>query len=217
MNSAMLATFFLTLVGGGLVYAALYGFFAKPSTFQGQVFKHQIIHGFQLAGGVLLGFVLMGGLVFFSGIAMGATPASLAAPRPFAGFVTVLLLILITLMVQWWAKYFPGWILWGILNGLIMAESGHSLNNPAIQVKRSSALTIAGLCFVTVLVSRRFTESYKLHSGEKLALMAWIVGFTLAVNVERFSIPAIALGTLALVSAWWLHRCKSHRRSSHAT
>ena len=213
VNSATLAILFLTLVGATLVYAALYALIGKPSTSQGKKRKQEVINGFQLAGGILLGFVLMGGLVGFAGIAIGATPTSVAVSRPFAGVIAVSALIFIALMVQRWAKYFAGWIAWGILNSLMMASSGHLLNNPAIQVRRSFALTMAGLCLVTVLVSRRFTKAYKLHLGEKLALMAWIVGFTLAANVERFSIPALGMGTFALVFAWWLRRSKSRRRS----
>jgi hypothetical protein len=114
-------------------------------------------------------------------------------------------------MVQRWAKHFAGWIAWGILNSLIMASSGHLLNNPAIPIKRSLALTMAGLCFVTVLVTRQFTRTYKLHLAEKFALIAWIVGFALAVNVEQFSVPALAMGTFALVIVWLLHHSKSRR------
>jgi hypothetical protein len=105
VNSAALAILVLALIGAGLIYAAVYALFGKPSTGQGKKRKQEVISGFQLAGGILL----------------------------------------------------------------MMASSGHLLNNPAIPVRRSFALTMAGLCFVTVFVTRRFTKSYKLHLAEKLA------------------------------------------------
>jgi hypothetical protein len=211
MNPATLAILFLILVGAALVYAALYALFAKPSTSQSKKRKQEVIKGFQLAGGFLLGFILMGSLVGFAGIAFGTTPSSLGVSRPFAAVIAVAGLVFIALMIQSWAKYFAGWLAWSILNALMMASSGHLLNNPEIPVRRSFALTMAGLCFVTVLTSQRFTRAYKLHMAEKLALMAWIVGFTVGANVERFSIPALAVGTFALVFVWWLHRSKSRR------
>lgn len=212
VSSASLAILILTLVGAALVYAALYALIGKPSTSQGKNRKQEVIDGFQLAGGFLLGFVLMGGLVFFAGIACGTTPPSPMVSRPLAAMIALASLTFIALMVQRWAKHFAGWIAWGVLNSLIMASSGHLLNNPAIPVKRSLALTMAGLCFVTVLVTRRFTKTYKLHLVEKFALTSWIVAFAVAANVERFSIPALAVGTFALAVAWWLHRSELRRR-----
>jgi hypothetical protein len=99
--------------------------FAKPSTSQGKKRKQEVINGFQLAGGILLGFVLLGGLVGFAGIAFGATSTSLRVSQLFAGAIAVSALVVIGLMVQRWAKYFAGWIAWGILNSLMMASSGH--------------------------------------------------------------------------------------------
>jgi len=216
VSSATLAILFLALVGAALFYAALYALFGKPSTSQGKKRRQEVINGFQLAGGILLGFVLMCSLVGLAGIAFGATSTALQVSRLFAGVIAASALVVIGLMVQRWAKYFAGWIAWGILNSLIMASSGHLLNNPAIPVKRSLALTMAGLCFVTVLVTQRFTKAYKLHLAEKFALMVWIAGFAVAANVERLGIPAFATGTFALVLAWWVHRSRLRRQSHHA-
>jgi hypothetical protein len=216
VNSTTLAILFLALVAAALVYAALYALFGKPSTLQGKKDKQEVISGFQLAAGILLGFVLMASLVGFAGIALGATSGSSNVSRPVAGIIVISTLVVIGLMVQRWAKYVAGWFAYSILNSLMMASSGHLLNNPAVPVKRPLALTMAGLCFVTVLVTQRFTKAYKLHWAEKVALMVWIVGFALAANVERFSIPAVVTGTFPLVLAWWVYRSKSRRRNTHA-
>jgi hypothetical protein len=160
VNSAIPAILLLTLVAAALVFAALYALFAKPTTSKGKKRRQDLISGFQLAAGILLGFVLMGSLVGFAGIAFGAASSTLHVSRLIAGIISVSALVIVGLMVQRWAKYFAGWIAWGVLNSLVMASSGHLLNNPAIPVKRSLALTGAGLCFVAVLVTRRFTKSY---------------------------------------------------------
>ena len=214
MNSATTALLILCLIAAALVSTAFYALFGNPSSSLGKKRQQEMINGFWIAGGILLGFVLMGSLVAFVGIAFGATYTSLHVSRLFAGAIAISALGVIGLLVQRWAKYFAGWIAWGFLNSLIMASSGHLLNDPTVPVKHSVALIMAALCFATVLVTRRFREAYQLHLAEKLALMAWIVGFALAANFERFSIPALATATFALAIAWWLHRSKSRRRSS---
>jgi hypothetical protein len=212
VNSAAAAILVLTLIGAALVYAAFYALFGKPSTAQGEKRRREVINGFQLAGGILLGLVLMSTLIAFTAAAFKANSQGW---RIFAGVAAVSELIVIGLMVQWWAKYFGGFIAWGILNSLIMASSGHLLNNPSIPVKRSMALIMAGLCLVSVLVTLRFTKAYKLHWTEKFALLSWIEGFAVAASIERFSIPALATGTFALVLTWWWHRSHVRRRRHH--
>jgi hypothetical protein len=213
MDSATLAILFLALVGAALVCAALYALFAKPSSSLGKKRKQEIANGFQIAGGLLLAFGLMGTFVAFAGISVGVTSSTkFQVSRLLAGLIAGSALVAIGLMVQRWAKYFAGLIAWGILNSLMMASSGHLLNDSAIPVRRSLALIMAGLCFVTVLVTRRFTKAYRLHWAEKLALMAWIVAFALSANIERYSVPALTTGTFALFVAWWWHGSQSRRR-----
>jgi hypothetical protein len=196
-----------------LVYAALHALFAKPSSSLGKKRKQEMANGFQIAGGLLLGFALMGSFVAFAGITLGvASSTKFQVSRLLAGLIAGSALVVIGLLVQRWAKYFAGWIAWGILNSLVMASSGHLLNDSAIPVGRSLALTMAGLCFVAVLATRRFTKEYKLHWAEKFALIARIVAFALSANIERFSIPALATGTFALVIAWCWHHSQSRRR-----
>jgi hypothetical protein len=217
VSSATLAILFLALVAAALACAALYALVGKPSTLQGKQRKQEVRSGFQLAAGILLGFVLMASFVGFAGIALGTTSGSSHLSRPAAGVIAISALVVIGLMVQRWAKYVAGWFAYSILSSLMMASSGHLLNNPAIPVERSLALTMAGMNLVTVLVTQRFTKAYKLHLAEKLALMVWIMGFALAANVERFGLPALATGTFALVLAWWVYRSRSRRASHHAT
>ena len=210
--SAAIGIGILAAIFAALVCAALYAVFGKPTSHAGEKRKQEVVNGFRLAGGFLLGFVLMGILVGCAGIAFGIAPSARVS-RPPAAAIAFSAFILISLMVQRWAKYFAGFIAWGVLNSLIMASNGHLLNNPAIPVRRLYALTMSALCLVSVFASQRFTKTYSLHVAEKVALMVWISAFTLAANAERFSIPALTVGTLALVVAWWSHRSKSRRHS----
>jgi hypothetical protein len=211
MNPAVLAISVLASIAAALVFAALYAIFAKPLTPGGKKRQQEVINGFQIARGILLGWVLVGSLVGFAGIALGFNPSD-DWPKPVAALIAVSAFVLIALMIQRWAKYFAGWIGYGVLNGLLMASTGHILNNPAILVRRSYALEMTGLVIVSGLASLRFAEGYELHVAEKLALLTWLTAFTVAANAERFGIPALTVGTLALVFAWWLHRFKPRRR-----
>jgi hypothetical protein len=124
---------------------------------------------------------LLGSLVGFAGIALG-TNASDDVPRPVAALIAASAFVLIAVMIQRWARYFAGWIGYGVLNGLLMASTGHILNNPAILVKRSYALEMTGLIIVSVLSCLRFTEGYELHVIGKLALLTWLLAFTVSAS-----------------------------------
>lgn len=207
---AVIAVLILISIALALLAAALYAVIGKPSSHEGRKRKQEIINGFQLAGGILVGFVLMGSLVGCAGIALG-TITSEKASRLIAAVIALSAFILIALTVQRWAKYFAGFIGYGVRNSLIMASSGHLLNSPEIPVSRSLALTMGALCLVSALASQRFTETYKLHVVEKAALMTWIVAFTLGANFERFSLSTLSFGTLAMVFAWCLHHFRWQR------
>lgn len=210
--SPVVGVVILILIAAALLCAALYALFGKPSSRVGKRRKQEVVSGFELAGGILLGFVLMGTLVAFAGVLLGVAPSPRVS-RLLAAILALLALAAITLTVQRWAKYFPGFIAWGVVNSLAMAVSGHLLNYPAIPVRRWYALIMVAQCQVTVLVSMRFArKAYKLNIADKLALVAWLLTFCLGLNEERFSIPAITVGNLALVFAWQLHRSKPHRR-----
>jgi hypothetical protein len=157
--------FILLAVFAALVVAAGYALFGNPHTDKGKKRKQEVVNGFRLTGGFLLGFVLMGTLVVGAGVAFFGLQASRLSSKPLAFDLALLSLACIALMVQRWAKYFPGWIGYGVLNGLLVASSGHLVNNPAIPVRRSLALAMTGLCFVSALVCLRFTEAYRLNKN----------------------------------------------------
>jgi hypothetical protein len=68
---ARLAVAFLFLITIVLVSVALYAIFGQPSSREGESRKHHFVSGFQLAGGILLGFILMTALVGSSTVLFG--------------------------------------------------------------------------------------------------------------------------------------------------
>jgi len=167
--------------------------------------KQEVVNGFRLAGGVLLGMALMGGLVVCTGVAFGTVESSRLS-RPVGFAIAVASLALIALMVQWWAKYFPGFVAYSLFNALLMASSGHLVNDPSVPVARWLVLSLGVLSAISALVSVRFTKHYKLKLLDKIALLTWVLAFTLAANAERFGLAAMVIGCVALVIAWCYHR-----------
>lgn len=205
----------LALIGTALVCAALYALFGKPSSREGKRRKQEVVNGFGLAGGILLGVVVIGCLVFGAGEAFGTVhwtrPSALGRPTGFA--VALVSLALIITMVQRWAKYFAGWMAYSVVSALIMASTGHLLNNPAIPVSRTCVLAMAGLISIQVLTTKRFTKDYRLHLDEKAALILWVLAFTWCANAPRFIIPSMSVASAALAAAWWLNRRKRQRHA----
>jgi hypothetical protein len=58
MHPAVVAISVLASIAAALVFAALYAIFAKPLTPGGKKRQQEVINGFQIAGGILLGWVL---------------------------------------------------------------------------------------------------------------------------------------------------------------
>jgi hypothetical protein len=152
----------LTLVTVGLLLAGLYALFGKPSTAEGKKRKRHIINGFQLAGGIVLGIILMGSLVGCSEIALGIVQSSRLS-RVAGFFVALGSLALIFSLIKLWAKYFAGWVGYSVLNGLLMISSGHRVNNPTVLVPRWFSIPGTVLVLVSALVCLRFTKAYLLN------------------------------------------------------
>jgi hypothetical protein len=204
----ILAPLVLSAIAAGLVFAALYAVLGKPATAEGRKRKQHIVNGFRLAGGVLLGFVLVATFIaaFRVGV-LGAKPAPMSfSSRPLALAEAAVSLTFIMLLMQRWAKYLALWNSYGVLNGLVMAISGHRWKHPAIPVSRSWALMLAGIALLSVLMCLRFAEDYELNLVDKIAVMGWVVCFAIAVTVEKYGLVAMALAAAGLSLAWIHHR-----------
>jgi hypothetical protein len=213
----------LALGAVGLLSIGLYAVFGKPSSHEGKKRNQQVVHGFQLGGGVLLGMALMAALLTCSQIAFGIIDSPKLSKLS-ASMIALASLGLIFSMIRMWARHFAGWIGYSIWNGLLMLTSGHLLNNPAILVPRWWSASMIVLAFVTALVSMRFADGYELKWFDKAALMVWVVAFTLTAVVPNthvfyqqvLGLLAMSVGCMALVAAWWFDRTTSQHRSHRA-
>lgn len=216
---ARLAVAFLFLITTTLVIVALYAIFGRPNSREGKSRRHQFISGFQLAGGILLGFILMTALVGSSAVLFGTLHSS-RLPRAVAACIAVGSVVLIVLMIDHWARYFAGWVGYSVFNGLLMLTSGHLLNNPSIPVPRWWSLSAIAMAVVSALCCMRFSEKYKLTLLDKAALMTWLLAFVLAVNAEnvqtiRNHVMGAAImwvGCVAVVIAWAVNRRTFHKQ-----
>ena len=78
MHPAVVAISVLASIAAALVFAALYAIFAKPLTPGGKNRQQEVINGFQIASGILLGWVLVK--------AKGGRSPTIRPPNPLAMF-----------------------------------------------------------------------------------------------------------------------------------
>jgi hypothetical protein len=154
-------------VAAALIIAAGYAVWGAPRSRDGKKRKQEVINGFRLGGGILLGFLLMALLIGGTGIAFFGAESSRIPSKPLAFALAASAFAGIGLMVQRWAKYFAGWIGYGVLNGLMMITSGHLPNHPAVRVSRTFAVTMTALTLLSALVCLRFNEQYRLNWADR--------------------------------------------------
>jgi len=207
---AVIALMILGAVALALIGAALYAFFGRPTSHAGRKRKQQVVSGFSLAGGILLGIFLMTCVVYGADFTVfGRSPR---ISRPVAALIALTAFGIIAVMLQRWAKYFAGWVIWGVYNSINVATSGHAMNNPSVPVSRPYALAVGAVYLFSVLPTIRFTKEYTLNVADKIALMVWILAFTGAALFPKVGLEILSAGSAALVVAWWLGRSDHHSR-----
>jgi hypothetical protein len=202
-------------VAVAVLLAAAYALFGTPRSRTGRKRKQEVVNGFRLTGGILLGFVLMTVLVAGTGVAFFGLESSRLTSKSLAFTLAIVAFGCIALMVQRWAKYFAGWIGYGVLNGLLMISSGHLPNTPAVRVSRPFAVTLTALTLVSTLVCLRFTEDYRLNWVDKIALLSWILAFTVAANAEKHGLVAFGASCAGLLAAFLYSRLHRHPNRKH--
>ena len=195
--SAILALSLLLLIAAGLVFSALYVIFGQPTTHVGKKRKKQMMNGFQLGGGIVLGIVLFGTLE--ASIAVAFFGAETRSSKPLVLALGAVSVALIALTVQRWGKYLGGWVGYSIFPALLAANSGHYHGQA---IPRSVALTYVAVAALTVVASFRFTEDYALNAVEKTALVVCVLAFAVSVNVKRYEMPILFVGSVGLALAW---------------
>src|SRR4051812_31558584 len=92
----ILALAILLLIAVGLASAALYAVCGKPRTAEAKRRKRQITNGFQLSGGILAGFALVGTLAAGLGVAFFGKKTN-SAPLSFSSRGLAFFLIAVSL------------------------------------------------------------------------------------------------------------------------
>ena len=206
MNTATIALLVLGVLAFALLWAGAYALFGKPRSPEWKSRHRHIKNGFVIAGGIVLGAILVGFLIVGLGIAFFGIQSSRISSKPVAFLIAVASFCLIASFVGSWAKYFAGWMVWGVLGALRMASTGHLLNDSSVSVPRSVALITAGLMVITVIASIRFRRGYRLNTLDRAALLFWVLAFAIGANTERYMLVAVGLGCAGLILAYLYHR-----------
>ncbi len=172
--------------------------------------KDQITSGLRLAGLVLLTFLtavllLWGALVVSSRVAgsvlMGWTALA-------AGFVILIL------NLRGCAKMLPGFLALAAFNALVMAASGHLLNDPSTPVPRAMATGCAIALAVGSVLSARLYGKH-LSRLDRVVLVTY-VGFILLGFVSQWLFISLTLGDLVLAVPWTLGRIRQRSARSRS-
>lgn len=168
----------------------------------------QVASGFRLAGLIVLACVA--GILFAWG---GLVVSREAAGSLLMGWVAIAIaFVILVLNLQGWAKMLPGFLVLAAFNAVIMAASGHVLNNPSAQVSRSMALGSAIAFAVAAVVSAQF-DSRRLSLLDRVVLVAYI-GFILLGLVSGRVLVSFSLGTVVLAVPWLNRQVRRAHRTS---
>ena len=156
----------------------------------------QVISGLRLSGWVVLtcvtGILLVRGTLVVSHQAAGSVAMGWATLA--IGFV------ILVLNLDGWAKVLPGLLALAAFNALVMAASGHVLNDLSTPVSRSMAIGSAIALAIASAVSIHFYGK-RLSLLDRVILVAY-VGFILLGFASRWVLVSFGLGTLVLAVPW---------------
>lgn len=172
--------------------------------------KEQLISGFRIAALGISGFVVFGLLLWSAGVVFGR----LEGPKGPAWMALLVAVGVTAYTVDRWRKALPGLLLLGAFNALVMASSGHMINNPKIAVPREVSISAALLLVTSSILSAHFYDK-PLRLVDRAALLSF-VGFTLFGMLSDFVVTSLLLGALVLFVGYannkiWHGRIKNSR------
>lgn len=156
----------------------------------------------RIVGGVLLSVLTFGLLIGGAGILSSVIPGSKVVGAACLGIATVVLVF----TVERWAKMLPGLLFLATINALLMAASGHLLNNPSVPVAPQKALTAAALTALSCVLSLHFHDM-RLGTMHRAALLFFVACLVWGM-LSSFHILPLVLGTAGLGSAWAYDRVR---------
>jgi len=165
-----------------------------------------MLGGLRLAGLVLLacgaGLLLVCGALVVSHKAAGSTLLGWA-------FIAVGFLILL-LNLSGWVRALPGFLLLAALNSVVMAVSGHVLDNPSATVSRGMALGTAVALALAAVISAQF-DSTGLSLLDRTVLVAY-VGFLVLGIVTGWPLGCVIVGAAVLAFPRLIGRRSANRK-----
>lgn len=168
----------------------------------GRGFWTDVQNGFRRAGWILLFFFW--GILALTGLAC-ALAESTRFP-PLAGWLMLVLAMVIAIVtMDRWAKVLPGLFGYGVLNGLIMATTGHLVNDSSIRVARGTAVAMTLLGLASAILANTIA-SRKLTIFDRVALAGVVSSLLAGIAIPSLTIVSFCLMTFFLAAAWGVDR-----------
>jgi hypothetical protein len=170
----------------------------------------EVKNGFRTAG-YWLSFMAWLALVFGS---IGTVSTSPARFPPIIGWIAMVVAAGIAVVtMERWVRVLPGFLAYGVVNGLYMIETGHLVNHPSRTIARSTAVVItilgAGAALVSIpLASRKPTWL------DRVAALGVFAALVLGLVDERLTTWSFGAMFGCLTIAWWIGRPQRNHQDS---
>ena len=210
----VIATTILAIASCGILLAAAYSFFGKPTTAEGKERKRQAISGFRLAGWVLFTLAFLFLLLGCMAALLGKSSYSQPIHRIVAGIVCLVQSAIMLRWVNYWLKWFMGFLGYAAIKLAFGAVFGFSSSVPRVVAPR--IVFLGGLLSVALAIAACWRFLNRLPDGaEKLALVLLAISFCLWITLD--SVAPIITGSALLFAVQFGHGRRSRRKRHHAS
>jgi hypothetical protein len=169
--------------------------------------REQVVNGFRTTGWILTIFSTMLMLYIGAVLIFGADVNRNSILRSRAAGWGYLLLgsVIVVSTVSRWRKILPGVLIYAVLNGLVMIQSGHVTNRPDVPVPQGTAIALTLLFAATGILSATFVRR-KINVFDRVALISVPAGLVWAPFIDPSSLLPLFIPFLALLAAWAKNR-----------
>ena len=171
--------------------------------------KKEVASGLRICGLMIAGFLVFAQLLWGAGVAFSKLPG----PK---GPAWVALLVAVGIVVQTverWKRVLPGLLILAAFNALVMALSGHLINNPRVVISREVSVGAALLFVAASVLSARFYDR-RLGLVDRIAILSYVAFFTWGWLSNLFLTP-LMLGTAVLGAAWLNYHFRRREALQH--
>jgi len=143
---------------------------------------------------------------------LGTVFSSEARFPPIIGWLALAIAAVIAVWtMERWVRVLPGFLAYGVFNGLSMIATGHLVNDASKTIPRSTAVIItllgAGSTVVAISLSSR-----KPTGVDRIAALGVFGSLLVGLVNERLTVWSFALMFGCLAIAWWTDRARRHVR-----